>query len=904
MLMGFQTYNDCQSCDLGKEATHRGICTRPLFLGFPRRSQAVLCVGEAPGFHEDRQGVSWVGKAGQLLEAFIKAAGFAEYADVYLSNACRCRPPQNANPKTGQINACRRHLQRDLDLLATPGVHYSVVHILCCGRYALESVTRLPKLEAGFGCQGKHLSYFASLAKRGKYKGLVAPEGADVRVWVTYHPAGLIPGSNPHSKANRHPERVIAVEDHFQLVRRALQGDPLLAAFCSDLSRNSLPFDFHINESPPANLRQLLHDSDYPVTLDIETYGILEGYNQTCFHPVRMQYIDGVPPGKQIVSLCFGYQPGSPHETAPYQVYFYYPKYRQLVSRWLEAVATSGKPLLGQNIKFDVACMRAHCAEWKHWLDPRRVRLDDTLLIGFLAYEGRPERGLKELSYLFGLYDYSRETVTANQQAASPDDPNLARYNGLDCYNTHRLAVEFWDQIRTMYGPDSAKFQPICHDMRNQILWGVILLEGAGIGMDMAGLRKLDQDLLRRCDKLAEALQKRGLLVRGKGSDSSKRKLLARVFADLGMSGDDRVVYTKETRLLSVGKENTQLALASVEPGSPDAAVLAAYQKYVKLSKLQSSYTKPLLTEPARGIQYTLHKGAVGVTHPHWFPMPSRFAKNDPSGASGGTKQGRFSAQRPGEQTFPKPIKALLRSKFLGGKILRYDLSQIELRVLAMLSGDPLMIREYREGIDRHADAALEMFPDISRDHPDFHRLYRQMGKTRNFLVVYRGGAKTLQEAILAKTGVEIGLDVCAEGIRKHDAKYHVMRAWQDAELAKVRDAQGYLEVVTGWSRYWGKGPCVHGKVSEIADFPVQTIAAQLAQSAQFAIACEFLNRRLKSHIIDNIQDSLGIDCCPGEEEIVDEIVGKFLTTPPLLPIILKILGTERFVPLEYDKEV
>jgi|GEM_PF-1531533 len=899
MSVEFQVIECCEGCALWSQgAVAPGLSARPLVEGYPLHKKALLCVGDAPSFRDDLDGICWSGKPGQILRGFFEASGILEEADVYLSLACRCRLPQNTDPKTGQLNACRPHLQDDLDSL-TSGSLYDTVMILCCGRYALEAVTRYSKLELGFSLQGKPLSWFAE-QKGAKYKGLASPPGKEIKVFSTWHPAGLMPGEHLYDKRNRHPERVLAVEDHFNLVRRHLREEHTLAAFCgtSNLSlatTAATPFSLHVNKTLPA---AFVLPPESVVTLDIETYGILQGNNQTAFHPVRMKHIDGVGYKDQIVTIAFEYRDSHGHS----HVYVYHPSRRNLVSRWLRMVSESKSILLGQNIKFDVACLRAADSEWGYYLDPRRIRLDDTLLVGFLAYEGRPERGLKELSLLFGLWDYDRTAIAKGQKYKSPHDPLLLYYNAVDCFNTRNLWDLYWVQIREMYGTKSAKPTPLCARMRNEILWNVIALEAAGIGLDYQGLQDYDERLRRRCDLLVEACARHSLYLCGKGSDASRRKLIHDILESQNMLGDPRVVYTGKTRKLSVGKDNCNLAQLVVSPGTSGSLLLAAYQKYVELSKMRSSYTQPLLTEKARGIQYTVQGGKVGVTHPHWFPMPSRFSKDDPSTGEGGTKQGRFAAQKPGCQTFPKEIKKLLRSKFPGGKIIRYDLSQIELRVLAMLSGNPIMIEEYRTGIDRHKLAALEMFPELTVDHPEFKK-FRQIGKKRNFLVTYRGGAQTLKDSVLRDMGLDVPLIACQRGIDAHDKKYHQVREWQDEQLALVRDRDGYLEVPTGWSRYWGVGEAVNGKISEIADFPVQTIAAQLTQSAQYAIMCEFLDRKMRSHIIDNIQDSLGFDTHPEEEEEVDKIAIKWLTNPPLYSILLNILGPERAVPLECERQ-
>jgi len=76
----------------------------------------LMFVGEAPGFHEDKQGVPFVGAAGKLLEQLLAGIGLAR-GDVYIANVLKCRPPGNRDPLPEEIEACESHLWRQIDLI-------------------------------------------------------------------------------------------------------------------------------------------------------------------------------------------------------------------------------------------------------------------------------------------------------------------------------------------------------------------------------------------------------------------------------------------------------------------------------------------------------------------------------------------------------------------------------------------------------------------------------------------------------------------------------------------------------------------------------------------------------------------------------------------------------------------
>jgi uracil-DNA glycosylase family 4 len=76
----------------------------------------LMFVGEAPGFHEDQQGIPFVGQAGQLLTRLLAGIG-VEREDVYIANIIKCRPPGNRDPQPDEIEACEGHLFRQIELI-------------------------------------------------------------------------------------------------------------------------------------------------------------------------------------------------------------------------------------------------------------------------------------------------------------------------------------------------------------------------------------------------------------------------------------------------------------------------------------------------------------------------------------------------------------------------------------------------------------------------------------------------------------------------------------------------------------------------------------------------------------------------------------------------------------------
>ncbi|MGH3029523.1 MAG: uracil-DNA glycosylase family protein [Gaiellaceae bacterium] len=76
----------------------------------------LMFVGEAPGFHEDKQGYPFVGSAGKLLDGLLESIRLTR-SDVYVANVIKCRPPGNRDPQPDEIEACEAHLFRQIELI-------------------------------------------------------------------------------------------------------------------------------------------------------------------------------------------------------------------------------------------------------------------------------------------------------------------------------------------------------------------------------------------------------------------------------------------------------------------------------------------------------------------------------------------------------------------------------------------------------------------------------------------------------------------------------------------------------------------------------------------------------------------------------------------------------------------
>ena len=154
----------CQQCPLSQTRTNVVFCR-----GNP--AAELVFVGEAPGYHEDQQGLAFVGRAGKLLDDIVTKGMGLTPDDIYICNVLKCRPPSNRDPGSTEMVCCLPYLERQLQIIA-PKV------ICCLGRIASQCLlqTNAPMKEL----RGQWHTY------RG------------IRTMVTYHPAYLL--RNPADK--------------------------------------------------------------------------------------------------------------------------------------------------------------------------------------------------------------------------------------------------------------------------------------------------------------------------------------------------------------------------------------------------------------------------------------------------------------------------------------------------------------------------------------------------------------------------------------------------------------------------------------------------------------------------------------------------------------------------------
>jgi DNA polymerase I-like protein with 3'-5' exonuclease and polymerase domains len=624
---------------------------------------------------------------------------------------------------------------------------------------------------------------------------------------------------------------------------------------------------------------------DQPICADIETYGaVRRAPVQTVFHPAKSEQVDRVHPSRMIKTVSVTTQSG---QTTVYQ--WKDKKARRVLYRWF----TETPFIINQNLIFDLLYLRYCDAQIKAILDKRYLagdlRLWDLSITNYLHNEIRPERSLKALSTLFGYAGY--EKTAAHRCFQDEDDGDLHRYNAEDTVKVWAIHRYLCEKIRERYGDDSAKMSDYCHQWYSDLIWTVLFMSEGGVKMHRGALEQLYKDKKKErseCDLYS--LQNYAGPLHGTGSSLFIRRKVWEVAANIPRWAQTHLERTKTRRDISTSDYNLQL-LSLHATGDDDLEFLRLVQRYRAADKLVGTYLRPLLE--GTGAKRMLRGDMV---YPTWFIVPSTWS-DEADDKGGGTNQARLSCKRPALQTLPEVIKKCLTSRFEGGEVWGADLSQIELRIAALLSNDQVMMDDYLHSRDRHIETAKLVFAETAPT-----REQRQVGKTGNFLTLYRGGADKYAMMLFKDAGIRMYYSELEEILDAYWQKHEGLRKWQDELIAEATD-RGFLELpLIGQSRlFLGNERAVSGEVPTICNLPVQALAADVFISAQGSITRAFRTRRLRSMVVLCVHDAIYTDVHPEERGTVRRILDKFLPNSKFFRDLCEHLG--RTIPLDYEIE-
>lgn len=705
---------DCRGCPL-----FSGNSTVCLWGRGKPKHPLVMFVGEAPGEIEDRTGVpfSQNAPAGGRLRKLIKMLQLED--DCYITNAVKCRPPENRAPTREELASCQLFLKEELETVRPE-------FLVLLGVTAIRALT------------GDHKASVAA------YRGRRAWRIDGMKAIATYHPAATLGGRDPGK----------------------------LDYLIQDLNRLSESSEW--DEEQSGNLEILSGcprkaPSGPVVSLDLETTG-LDWWN----------------PDSRI--LCAAYATDKKVGTLT----------PEELPEFLELLAARDTILVGHNLKFDLAWLRAKLGfRWT-------ARVWDTMVAAHMLDENDPVLDLGGLSLRhtpFGVYWAEVDPLIRKGRVLEVPPEELRRYCAYDAAATFRLYRIFEREIRK----DKALRQ--CFEMKMHQLQALLDVEMSGILVDDDRVTRLDKELFKQTRGILLALKRfapPGLNV------GSRQQLSEFLFRTLGLHPE------KLTKAGSESIDAEVLERLVEQPWHPSQA-LDRYQQmsprqvrgflqnlisYRKLQKLHSTYVTG-----ERGVRAS--RGPDGRSHPTY-----RLAA---------TVTGRLSCSDPNIQNIPREAAGPIRKVYVappGKVLLNADYSQLELRLCAFITRDPTMLKAFRDGRDIHTETARL----ILGHEPDKEE--RQVAKTCNFLILYGGGPK--------KLAVESGLRPreASAFLKRWYETFPGVREWQEKQQQNV--------LSTGQVRsLWGRVRRISGAVTadrkqyeemmrQACNSPIQSAAADL----------------------------------------------------------------------------
>lgn len=483
----------------------------------------------------------------------------------------------------------------------------------------------------------------------------------------------------------------------------------------------------------------------------------------------------------------------------------------------------------GQNIKYDMLVLARYGVDIKgkmfdtmvaHYvLQPELPHNMDALAEQYLGYstikieeligpKGKKQKNMRDLPP-GNVYEYACEDA----------DVTLRLKNALHDELVRNDAIQLFEEVE----------MPLVRVLA--------AMELTGVRIDTETLRETSELFTLRMNKLEEEV----FALAGESFNLSSPKQVGEILFDK-LKIDERAKRTKTGQYVT-----SEEVLEKLRPRHE---IVDRILNYRGLKKLTSTYVDslPTLINPSTGKIHTSFNQTV-------------------------TSTGRLSSSNPNLQNIPVrgDDGKEIRKAFIpepGCTFFSADYSQIELRIMAHLSGDKHMIEAFLEGDDIHASTAAKIYHkpigDVTRDE-------RRKAKTANFGIIYGISVFGLAERL------NVPRSEARELIDGYFATYPRVREYMDESIERAR-RQGYIETLLRRRRYLpdinSRNAIVRGYAERNAiNAPIQGSAADIIKIAMVRIYNRFISENLRSTMMLQVHDELNFSVVPEEREIVEQIV-------------------------------
>ena len=482
---------------------------------------------------------------------------------------------------------------------------------------------------------------------------------------------------------------------------------------------------------------------------------------------------------------------------------------------------------VGHNAKFDMMVL----ARQGVWVRGLRC---DTMVAAYLLNPGRRSLGLKDQAFenlslvmtpITDLIGKGRQQITMAQVPI----PLAAQYAGSDAEVTYRLMEHLEPQLRVR------GLQELFRDVEIPLIPVLARMELAGILVDPTFLRRMGHDL----EEQIAALEQDIYAAVGHEFNINSTKQL----------GD---VLFKELKLPPARKTKTGYSVdaETLEELRGQHPAVDTLLEYRQLAKLKSTYVDGLLEliNPDDQRVHTSFNQTVAST-------------------------GRLSSSDPNLQNIPvrTEVGRRIRRAFLadpGCYLLTADYSQIELRILAHITGEPALVEAFERDEDIHAATAARLFKvPLAEVTPE----QRRLAKTTNFAVLYGQSAFGLSRVTsLTRTEAQ-------EFIRTYDQTFPLVRKYTQETLRQAR-TEGYVQTLLGRRRYVPDIAQLPPNLRQAAEreavnMPIQGTNADMIKIAMVSLQRQLEELELRTRMILQVHDELVLEVPDTEMDLARELV-------------------------------
>lgn len=549
----------------------------------------------------------------------------------------------------------------------------------------------------------------------------------------------------------------------------------------------------------------------------------------------------------ELVGLSFSYKPASG---------FYIPcpadrkKTEAILNRLAPLFEDESKIWIGHNLKYDMLVLRNY-----------NITLRGDIFDTMLAHYVIDPEGKRSMDLLSGQY-LGYEPVHI-EELIGKKGKNQGNMRDVDPEKIKEYAVEDADvtlQLKNIFTgqmKDKA-VDRVFYEVENPLVKVLTDMEAEGIRIDTDFLRSYSKELQKEEKKAEEAIYK----VAGVRFNLSSPRQLGEVLFDK-LKLDPNAKKTK-TGQYATGEDVLQKLAAENK-------ICEDILSYRELTKLRSTYVDalPEMINPKTGRVHTSYAQAVAVT-------------------------GRLSSNQPNLQNIPvrtdrgREIRKAFIARDKNHVLVSADYSQIELRIVAAISGDKNLCQAFKTGKDIHTATAAKVF---NVDEKDVTKEMRYKAKSVNFGIIYGQGAFGLAENLGISRGEAKTI------IDNYKKQFPGIQRYMDDTIQMARD-KGYVETLMGRKRWLRDINSANFTIRGFAErnainSPIQGTAADMIKMAMISIQKALRHHKFKSKMLLQVHDELIFDVSKDELEMIKPVIidcmQKAMPLPEKVPVIAEM---------------